>query len=188
MSKALLHLAHKHKSRHNNPDEMRYDIYLSEMKKKEPDTKVMSKKQFDEAYERLIDTDHQFQVNPKIKEAIHKKLHELYPKLIGKDYSMYKIRQLTHEQFEEEGYDPKEAVKLVEKYEDQDLHRARLINSIDFRNGGHLGIIHTIMKKTEDTKPMEYIKKHEKDYMKQAVNLRDKHGIYTRPPKPISQI
>ena len=45
-----------------------------------------------------------------------------------------------------------------------------------------------MVERTEDKAPMEYIKKHEKDYMKQAVNLRDEHGIYRRPPRPITEI
>jgi len=185
MSKALLHMAHKYKSRSNNPDEMRYDIYVAKIKKE--GDKPMTKKQFDESYDRMNDFLNHKQVKGGVQDEIYKKLHTLYPKLIGKDDSMYRIKQLTYDQFEKEGYDAQEAIKLIDRFEDQDLHLRRLYNSINML-GHHRNIIERMINKTEDKKPIEYIKKHEKDYMKQAVNLRDKHGIYTRPPRNITEI
>jgi hypothetical protein len=186
MSKALLHMAHKMKSKSNNPDEMRYDIYVAKIKK-ENET-PMTKKQFDTAYERMVDYYNHHQVRLKVENAIREKLHALYPKLISKGDSMYEIKKLTHGQFEEAGYgEADEAVKLIDKFEDQSLHLRRLHNSINIE-GQHKYIIEKMVERFEDKEPMEYIKKHEKDYMKQAVNLRDEHGVRTRPPRPITEI
>lgn len=186
MSKALLHMAHKYKSKSNNPDEMRYDIYVAKIKK--ANEAPMTKKQFDTAYERMEDYYNHQQVRGGVLDAIHKKLHSLYPKLIGKDDSMYKIKKLTHGQFEEAGYgEADEAVKLIDKYDDQDLHLRRLYNSINV-GGDHKYIIEKMIERTEDKAPMKYIKKHEKDYMKQAVNLKDERGNYRPPPRRITEI
>ena len=179
-------MAHKYKSKSNNTDEMRYDIYVAKITKE--GDKPMTKKQFDEAYERMEDYNDHRQIILKVENAIREKLHALYPKLISKGDSMYQIKKLTHGQFEEAGYgEADEAVKLIDKFDNQSLHLRRLRNSINLE-GHHNSIILQMIERTEDKAPMKYMRKHEKDYMTQAVNLRDKHGIYTRPPRNITEI
>jgi hypothetical protein len=193
MSKALLHLGHKNKTRSNNPDEIMYDAYLHELKKEYPNTKPYTKKQVDEAYDRIEDI-HNLEWNiPRLDKEVAEKIKSKYPNIFKKNDDLYDIKRYTYGELEEKGLTENNVLdiqKLLNYAEDQEIEKNRLRNSIyhEGQQRTHYNILRNVFDKVKEKPKEQYMGNYKPSYIKKGVNIRNEHGFIRQHHRPIREI